>query len=391
MEMNIPLLDLKAQYESIKDEINNKVLDTLSSQRFILGPEVEAFEQELAEYSGTKFACGVSSGSDALILSMMTLGIGQGDSVITTPFTFFSTAGAIVRAGAKPVFCDIQEDTFNIDPISLRNVLDTKSKEGNQTIKGVIPIHLFGQCVDMKAVLDLADQYKLSVIEDAAQAVGAEYVSQEGVRRACAMGHVGILSFFPSKNLGGFGDGGMVLTSDEVIAQGLKLLRTHGSKNKYYYDSIGGNFRLDALQAAVLRVKLKHLDKWHKARMMNAADYDGLFFESGLIDKGFVHIPKTVYKNSNIQNYHIYNQYVIRVQRRNELQEFLKTKGISTAIYYPLPLHLQKCFSDLGYTKGDFPVSEKAAEEVLALPIYPELSKEQLEYIVLTIKEFYRT
>lgn len=388
--MIIPMLDLKAQYESIKDEINHKVLETLSSQRFILGPEVEALEQELAEYSGTKFACGVSSGSDALILSLMTLGIGPGDSVITSPFTFFATAGAIVRVGAKPIFCDIQEETFNIDPVCLREVLDAKFKEGDHTLKAVIPVHLYGQCVDMKGILDLAEHYNINVIEDAAQAVGAEYPSEEGVKRACAMGHLGILSFFPSKNLGGFGDGGMILTSDEALAQRLKLLRTHGSKNKYFYDTIGGNFRLDALQAAVLRVKLKHLDDWHKSRIQNAVDYDGLFAESGLVKNGLIQTPATVYKNSNASNYHIYNQYVIRVQRRNELQEFLKSNGVPTAIYYPLPLHLQECFSGLGYKIGDFPVSEKAAEEVLALPIYPELRKDQLEYVVSTIGTFYQ-
>lgn len=388
--MNIPMLDLKAQYESIKDEVNQKVLDTLSSQRFILGPEVEALEQELAEYSGTEFACGVSSGSDALIIALMTLGIGQGDSVITTPFTFFATAGAIVRVGAKPVFCDIQEQTFNIDPESLREVLHSRFKVGDQNLKAVIPIHLYGQCVDMTGILELAEKYNLYVVEDAAQAVGAEYPAQEGARRACAMGHLGILSFFPSKNLGGFGDGGMVLTSDEELDRRLKLLRTHGSKNKYFYDTIGGNFRLDALQAAILRVKLKHLDGWHEARMQNALNYDRKFIESGLVEKGSVQIPATVYADSNVRNYHIYNQYVIRANKRNELQEFLKSRGVPTAIYYPLPLHLQECFSDLGYKKGDFPVSEKAADEVLALPIYPELSKDQQEYIVSSIQDFYR-
>jgi len=388
--MNIPMLDLKAQYETIKDEVNQKVLETLSSQRFILGPEVEALEQELAEYSGTKFACGVSSGSDALILSLMTLGVGPGDSVVTSPFTFFATAGAIVRVGAKPVFCDIQEDTFNMDPICLQEVLEAKSQEGDKSLKVIIPIHLYGQNADMKSIMDLAEKYNLTVLEDAAQAVGAEYPSEEGVKKACSLGHLGILSFFPSKNLGGFGDGGMVLTNDEALAQRLKLLRTHGSRNKYFYDSIGGNFRLDALQAAVLRVKLKHLDGWHKARMQNAVDYDGLFAESGLVKNGFVRTPATVYRNSNVSNYHIYNQYVIRVQRRDELQEFLKSNGVPTAIYYPLPLHLQECFSDLGYREGDFPVSEKAADEVLALPIFPELSKDQLEYVVSTIMKFYQ-
>jgi len=389
--MDIPMLDLKAQYESIKDEVNQKVLDTLSSQRFILGPEVEALEQELAEYSGTEFACGVSSGSDALIIALMTLGIGQGDSVVTTPFTFFATAGAIVRVGATPVFCDIQEETFNIDPDSLREVLHSRFRDGDQNLKAVIPIHLYGQCVDMTGILELAEKYNLYVVEDAAQAVGAEYPAKEGVKRACAMGHLGILSFFPSKNLGGFGDGGMVLTSDEELGRRLKLLRTHGSKNKYFYDTIGGNFRLDALQAAILRVKLKHLNGWHEARMQNALYYDQKFIESGLVENGSVKIPATVYTDSNVRNYHIYNQYVIRANKRNELQEFLKSKGVPTAIYYPLPLHLQECFSNLGYKKGDFPVSEKAADEVLALPIYPELSRDQQDYIVSTVQEFYRT
>jgi len=389
--MNIPMLDLKAQYESIKDEVNQKVLDTLSSQRFILGPEVEALEQELAEYSGTEFACGVSSGSDALIIALMTLGIGQGDSVVTTPFTFFATAGAIVRVGAKPVFCDIQEETFNIDPDSLREVLHTRFRDGDQNLKAVIPIHLYGQCVDMTGILELAEKYNLYVVEDAAQAIGAEYPAQEGLKRACAMGHLGILSFFPSKNLGGFGDGGMVLTSDEELVRRLKLLRTHGSKNKYFYDTVGGNFRLDALQAAILRVKLKHLNGWHEARMQNALYYDQKFIESGLVENGSVQIPATVYTDSNVRNYHIYNQYVIRANKRNELQEFLKSKGVPTAIYYPLPLHLQECFSDLGYKKGDFPVSERAADEVLALPIYPELSRDQQDYIVSTVQDFYHT
>ncbi len=388
--MNIPMLDLKAQYESIKDEVNQKVLDTLSSQRFILGPEVEALEQELAEYSGTEFACGVSSGSDALIIALMTLGIRQGDYVVTTPFTFFATAGAIVRVGAKPVFCDIQEETFNIDPNSLREVLHSRFGDGDQNLKAVIPIHLYGQCVDMTGILEVAEKYNLHVVEDAAQAVGAEYPALEGVKRACAMGHLGILSFFPSKNLGGYGDGGMVLTSDEELGRRLKLLRTHGSKNKYFYDTIGGNFRLDALQAAILRVKLKHLNGWHEARMQNALYYDRKIIESGLVENGSVKIPATVYKNSNVRHYHIYNQYVIRANKRNELQEFLKSKGVPTAIYYPLPLHLQECFSNLGYKKGDFPVSERAADEVLALPIYPELHKDQLEYVVSTIEEFYR-
>lgn len=389
--MNIPMLDLKAQYEGIKDEINQKVLDILASQRFILGPEVEAFEQELSAYSGTEYACGVSSGSDALILSLMTLDIGLGDSVVTTPFTFFSTAGSIARIGAKPIFCDIQKDTFNMDPACLEDVLKAEGGEERSNPKAVIPIHLFGQCVSMTDILDLAKKHNLYVVEDAAQAVGAEFPALEGTQKACAMGHLGILSFFPSKNLGGFGDGGMVLTSDEEMARRLKLLRTHGSKNKYYHDAIGGNFRLDALQAGLLRVKLKHLDDWHHKRQQNALYYDKSFVDLGLVESGRVRIPPPVYKDTGIQNYHVYNQYVIRVQRRDELQEFLKSKGIPSAIYYPVPLHLQKCFSYLDYREGDFPVAEQAAKEVLALPIYPELGRNQQDYILSAINEFYRS
>jgi dTDP-4-amino-4,6-dideoxygalactose transaminase len=387
--MKIPMLDLKAQYESIKEEIDRKVLEILSSQVFILGPEVAALEKELAAYCGTQYAVGVSSGSDALLLSLMALGVGTGDAVITTPFTFFATAGAITRLGARPVFCDIQEQTCNLDPQCLADILEMEKGKGDLNLKAIIPVHLYGQCVDMASINELASQYGLSVIEDAAQAVGAEYPLEGLVKRACSLGDMGSLSFFPAKNLGGFGDGGMVLTDNEDLFNKLKLMRTHGSRNKYFYDVVGGNFRLDALQAGILRVKLKHLDRWHLGRMRNAARYDRLLVESGLVEKKSVLTPAAVYKNDGVRNYHIYNQYVIRVPRRDELKDFLDSKGIPTAIYYPLPLHMQNCFSDLGYTQGAFPVSEKAAGEVLALPVFPELKEEQQNYIVSTIQEFF--
>lgn len=390
--MDIPLLDLKAQYKGIGDEIEQKILEVVSSQRFVLGSEVEALEEEIADYSQARFAVGVSSGSDALIISLMALDIKEGDMVITTPFTFFATAGAIARVKARPLFCDIEEKSYNLDPEKLEELLkDRSAKEDISSIKAVIPVHLYGQCADMSPVLALSKQYELFVIEDAAQAIGSEYPSPDGIKRACSMGDAGTLSFFPSKNLGGFGDGGMVLTNDEKMAQKLRLLRVHGSRNKYFYDVIGGNFRLDALQAAVLRVKLKHLNDWQQKRRDRASHYNRIFTESELVEKGLVQIPEALYKDSGAEDFHTYHQYVIRVENRDRLQEFLNDKGVGTAIYYPLPLHLQKCFSGLGYTEGDFPVAEKAAREVLALPIYPELSAEQQDYIVLSITQFYTT
>lgn len=390
--MDIPLLDLEAQYKDIRGEIEQKILEVVSSQRFVLGSEVEALEEEIAAYSQTRFAVGVSSGSDALIVSLMALDIKEGDVVITTPFTFFATAGAIARVKARPLFCDIEEKSFNLDPEKLKKLLkDRSAKEDISSIKAVIPVHLYGQCADMSPILALSEQYKLFVIEDAAQAIGSEYPSPDGIKRACSMGDAGTLSFFPSKNLGGFGDGGMVLTNDEKLAQKLRLLRVHGSRNKYFYDVIGGNFRLDALQAAVLRVKLKHLNDWQQRRRDRASHYNRIFTKSGLVEKGLVQIPEALYRDSGAEDFHTYHQYVVRVKDRDRLREFLNDKGVGTAIYYPLPLHLQKCFSGLGYTEGNFPVAEKAAREVLALPVYPELKAEQQDYIVLSITQFYKT
>ena len=389
--MDIPFLDLKAQYKSIQKEIDQKILEVISSQKFILGAEVENFEKEIAAYSGAKYAVGVSSGSDALISSLMALEIKQGDAVVTTPFTFFATAGAISRLGARIVFCDIDRVTYNINPDNLEMLLKKGShRHGDSRIKAIIPVHLYGQCADMTPILALAERYDLFVIEDAAQAVGAEYPFPDGVKKASTIGDLGILSFFPSKNLGGYGDGGMVLTYKEDLALKLKLLRGHGSKNKYFNEIVGGNFRLDALQAAVLRIKLKYLDKWQQKRRENASYYNKLFKESGLVGENLIQLPEAVYRDSGVQDYHTYHQYVVRAKDRDDLKAFLKEKGIATAIYYPLPLHLQKCFADLGYKEGDFPESEKAASEVLALPIYPELTANQQEFLVTCIKKFYQ-
>jgi dTDP-4-amino-4,6-dideoxygalactose transaminase len=376
--MNIPFLDLKAQYQSIQEEINQKISEVASSQKFILGSEVENLEKEIAAYCETRFATGVSSGSDALIVSLMALDAGEGDAVITTPFTFFATAGAIARLKARPVFCDIDKTSCNISPEKLEELLENQLKEHRSLkIKAIIPVHLYGQCADMTPIMNLASKYDLSVIEDAAQAIGAEYPSPSGIKKACAMGDFGALSFFPSKNLGAFGDGGMVLTNDESLARKLKMLRVHGSRDKYFYEILGGNFRLDALQAAILSVKLKYLETWQHKRIEKASYYDGIFKESGLGQEGLIQIPESLYKDK-------------RAEKRDRLKEFLQEKNVPTAIYYPLPLHLQKCFSYLGYKEGDFPVAEEAAREVLALPIYPELTSDQQDFIVSSIQSFYK-
>jgi dTDP-4-amino-4,6-dideoxygalactose transaminase len=388
--MNIPILDLRAQYETIKDEVKDKVLATLASQNFILGAEVKALENEIAAYSGTKYAVGVSSGSDALIISLMALGVGHGDEVITTPFTFFATAGAIARLGARAVFCDIDESTYNIDPARLEDILKKRSRTKRlRRLKGLLPVHLYGQCADMNPLLSLARRYGLWLVEDAAQAIGSEYPTGRAVKRAGAMGTIGTLSFYPSKNLGGCGDGGMVLTNNKRLSQKLACLRVHGGIAKYFYRILGGNFRLDALQAAILRVKFRYLDDWQKKRRERAEYYNRKISESGLDRAGLVKPPVAVYRDSGAANYHTYHQYVIRAKNRDALQGFLKQKGVGTSIFYPLSLHQQKCFSDLGYKRGNFPVSEKAAKEVLALPMFPELTTVQQDYIISCLGEFY--
>jgi dTDP-4-amino-4,6-dideoxygalactose transaminase len=374
----VPLLDLKAQYAAIREEVGQALQEVLDSQLFILGPRVQELERAVAAYSATAQAVGVSSGTDGLLVSLMSLGVGPGDEVVTTPFSFFSTAGVISRLGARPVFTDIDPGTFNLDPARLGRVLGRKTK-------AVIPVHLFGQCADMDPILEICRRRGLPVVEDAAQAIGAEYKG----RRAGSMAELGVFSFFPSKNLGGFGDSGMVVTSDPVLAVKVRMLRVHGEHQRYYHREVGGNFRMDALQAAALLVKLKHLDDWSRRRRENAAYYTRRLEEAGLAGAGLVVPPRPAYEGSGDRNCHIFNQYTIRAKQRDGLQAFLKDKRVATAIYYPVPLHLQECFKDLGYRKGDFPASEQAAAEVLSLPVYPELTLEQKDTVVARIREFY--
>ncbi len=388
--MTIPFLDLKAQYITIRKEIDEKIAEVVSSQRFILGDEVKQLEEEVAAYSGAAYGVGVSSGSDALIISLMALGIGEGDHVITTPFTFFATAGAVARLRAVPVFCDIEPEGYNLDPARLEELLSKKiAGRDSSRIKAILPVHLYGQLADMDAINTLADKHGLYVVEDAAQAIGSEYPGAKGTKRACTLGDLGTLSFFPSKNLGAFGDGGMVLTDDAKLAKKLRVLRVHGSQNKYIYQILGGNFRLDALQAAILRIKLKHLDGWHRGRQRVADGYRSRLGNSSLLDSGAVRLPTEFYRERGVPHYHTYHQYVLRVQDRDKLQLHLRDRGIPTAVYYPLGLHLQECFSYLGYKKGDFPQTENACQEVLALPVFPELTETQQDQIVEGIEAFY--
>lgn len=370
--MQVPLLDLKPQFAELKDEIMKEIEEICDSQYFILGAKVEKFEKETAEYCGCKYACGVSSGSDALIIALMAEGIGYGDEVITSTFTFFATAGAIARVGAKPVFADIDPKVFNINPDLIEEKITPKTK-------AIIPVHLFGQSADMNKITEIAEKHKLIVIEDAAQAIGSEY---EG-KRVGGIGDYGCFSFFPSKNLGAFGDGGIVTTNDEEKAHMLRIFRNHGSEPKYYHKYIGGNFRLDAIQAAILSIKLRELDKWTMARQKNAAEYRNIFAKSKTGEK--IELPV----KADYRTRHIYNQFSILVKdgKRDELKKALQEAGIGSDIYYPVPLHMQECFRDLGYKEGDLPASEKVAKEILALPIYPESTREQREYVVSVIEK----
>lgn len=371
----VPLLDLKAQYAAIRDEVRAAVDRVLESQYFILGPEVEALEAEVAAYCGCRYGIGVSSGSDALLVALMALDVQPGDEIITTPYTFFATAGAIVRLGARPVFVDIDPSTYNLDPAALEAVVTPRSR-------AILPVHLYGQMAEMEPVMAVAERYGLVVIEDAAQAIGAEYRG----RRAGSIGHLGCFSFFPSKNLGGIGDGGMVTTNDAALADRVKLLRGHGARPKYHHKVVGGNFRLDAIQAAVLRVKLGYLDQWTAGRQRNAETYRRLFEESGPAAEGLVSLPVDAGYGR-----HIYNQFVIRSERRDELAHHLKQAQIGTEVYYPVPMHLQECFADLGLSVGAFPQSEAAARETLALPIYPELTEGMLARVVESVVGFLRS
>lgn len=371
IEMNVPLLDLRAQFQTIRGEVMAAVERVFESQHFILGPEVEAFERDAAEYCRIKHAIGCGSGSDALLLALTALGVGPGDEVVTASFSFFATAGSIARLGARPVFVDISPDDFNVDPNLIERAITPRAK-------AILPVHLFGQCAEMDAIREVADRHNLPVVEDAAQAIGAGYCE----RRAGAIGAVGCFSFFPSKNLGGAGEGGLMTTDDDDLAEKLRLLRVHGMRPKYYHKVVGVNSRLDALQAAVLGVKLKYLDRWSDARRRNAEHYDKLFAEAGVEE---VTTP-AVRPNRR----HIFNQYTIRCSRRDELMDFLKRRGVGSEIYYPAPLHLQECFAHLGYKPGDLPATERASRECLSLPIYPELTEEMRQYVVEKIAEFYR-
>ncbi len=385
--MKVPLLDLKAQYSKIKDELDKALIEVAESQYFILGPEVERMEKAMNEYIGCKTSIGVSSGTDALLVSLMALDIQPGDEIIMPAYSFFATAGVVSRLNAKPVFCDIDPVTFNIDPDKIEALVTDKTK-------AITPVHLYGQCAEMDKIIEIAKNHNLAVIEDAAQAIGSQY--KDG-RDAGTMGDLGCFSFFPSKNLGCFGDGGLVSAMDEELGEKVRILRVHGGKPKYYHRVIGGNFRIDAIQAAVINVKLPYLDEWSAERQKNANLYTNLFIEKGLAeregvsdfnDKNKVLLPKAVYREFDLPRYHIYNQYVIRTENRDKLREHLKQKNIGTEIYYPVPFHLQDCFAYLGYEKGDFPVSEFCANSSIALPIYPELTKEQIEYTVDSTSEF---
>lgn len=377
--MPVPLLDLEAQYIAIRDEVREAVDRVLESQRFILGPEVEALEREVAAYSQCPHGIGVSSGTDALLVALMAIGIEPGDEVITTPYTFFATAGSIARLGAKPIFVDIDPVTYNLDPQDIEAAITPRTR-------AILPVHLFGQMADMDPIMEIARGHGLRVIEDAAQAIGAEYRG----RRAGSIGDLGCFSFYPSKNLGGIGDGGMVVTNDAALADRVRLLRGHGARPKYYHHAVGGNFRLDAIQAAVLRVKLRHLDDWTAARQRNADLYRALFAASGLsMERLGPDTPGIVLPTDVGHGRHIYNQFVIRAAGRDGLQAHLKAAAIGTEIYYPVPLHLQPCFADLGYRQGHLPHSERAALETLALPIYPELTEEMQRQVVETVLGYY--
>ncbi len=386
--MKVPLLDLKPQYHFLKKKLDEAVLKVAESQYFILGPEVENMEKEFCEYLNCKHAIGVSSGTDALLLALMAIDIQPGDEVIVPTYSFFATAGVVSRLNAIPVFTDVDPVTFNIDPEDVKKKITSKTK-------AIIPVHLYGQSADMDPIMKIAKEKNIKVIEDAAQAIGTEYKDGKCVG---TISDIGCFSFFPSKNLGGYGDGGLVTTNDDNLAYMVRIKRVHGGEQKYYHKVIGGNFRIDALQAAVLRVKLPHLDKWSEKRRANAEYYNKLFKEAGLAEepgktqfdeKNKILLSKAVYKNiSDLKNYHIYNQYVVRAQNRDGLKKFLTENEIGNEIYYPVPFHMQECFANLNYSVGDFPIAESASSTSLAIPVYPELKKEQQEYVVNKIQKF---
>jgi dTDP-4-amino-4,6-dideoxygalactose transaminase len=404
--MTVPLLDLQPQYRALKPALDAALIRVAESQVCVLGSEVDALERSMAEYCDSRFALGVSSGTDALLMALMALNIGAGDEVLVPTFSFFATAGAVARVGATPIFVDSEPDGFNINPALLESLISPRTK-------AIIPVHLFGQCADMDEIMRIADKHGVAVIEDAAQAIGTQY--KDG-RKAGSIGAMGCFSFYPTKNLGAFGDAGLITTNDENLYIKLKHIRNHGMEPRYYHKLIGGNFRMDALQGAVLNVKFPHLEAWHEARRRNAALYTRLFVEAGLAQEnpehkacsGFEHcpncanypfqrfaphntilLPSALYADSNARNHHIYNQYTIRVPQRDKLRQHLAARGIGAEIYYPVPFHRQECFAGLGARDADFPVANCLAAHVLALPIYPELSEEQIRYVVQEIAAFY--
>lgn len=377
--MKVPLVDLKAQYAAIRGEVRQALDEVFESQQFILGPQVHQFEEAVAAYAGVAHAIGMSSGTDALLAALMAIGIGPGDVVATPTFSFFATAGVVARLGAAPLFVDIDPGTYTIDPVDLARRIEELPRADRKRLRAIIPVHLYGQCADLAPIGQLADSYGVPVVEDAAQAIGAQY--HDG-RSAGTIGRVGCLSFFPSKNLGGVGDGGMAVTNDGDLGARLRALRVHGAESKYQHKFIGGNFRLDTLQAAVLQVKLRHLDEWTRARQARADAYARLFGESGLVKAGRVCLPETRYRAAGVPRYHVFHQFVIRVPDRDRLRRELEEAGIVTEVYYPVPFHLQECFRNLDYWAGDFPEAERAARETLALPMYPELTEAQQAYVV---------
>ncbi len=394
--MRVPLLDLSEQYRALAAPIRAEIDAVLASQRFILGPQVEAFEKAICDYLHAPHAVGVSSGTDALLAVLMALEIGPGDAVITTAYSFFATAGCLARVGATPLFVDVDPKTFKLSPTALEWYIDNRCKRdahgqlrdsAGRRIRAIIPVHLFGLCCEMDAIHAISERCNLEVIEDAAQAIGAEYLTAHmGLRKAGTMGEVGCFSFYPSKNLGAAGDAGLVVCRSEELATRLRVVRQHGMEPRYYHDFIGGNFRLDEIQAAILNVKFAYLDTWSAARRAAADFYREEFTGRSLTNR--IALPAEPYRERGLTNHHIYHQYVIRTDRRDELRDHLAKREIDTAIYYPLGLHEQKCFSYLGYKKGDLPETERAAGETLALPIYPEISREAQGYVVKTIAEF---
>jgi len=396
LAMRVPLLDLGQQYRVLSKQIREAIDDVLDSRRFILGSKVQEFESAICRYCDVPHAIGVSSGTDALLAILMGLGIGRGDAVVTTPYTFFSTAGCVARVGARPVFADIDPRTYNITPSAIQECIENNGQldsdgawrlKTGEKIRAIIPVHLFGSCCQMDAFREISEHFQLHLIEDAAQAIGAEFPFGDRAAKAGTMGEVGFFSFYPSKNLGAAGDAGMIVCQDETRASKLRILRNHGMEPRYFHHVVGGNFRLDEMQAAILGVKLPFLETWAAARRAAADFYGSEFARAGLTER--ITLPAEPYRDCGLTNHHVYHQYVIRTPKRDALYEHLSKREIETAIYYPLGLHEQKCFAHLGYKKGDFPETEHAARETLALPIYPEISRDAQRYVVNAVVEFF--